>query len=74
MNTPIEETVGAMADLVTAGKVRYHGLSEAAPATISARTQLALAWVLAQGDDVVPVQGRSGAPTSRTRSVRPTSS
>jgi aryl-alcohol dehydrogenase-like predicted oxidoreductase len=32
--TPIEETVGAMADLVTAGKVRYLGLSEAAPDTI----------------------------------------
>jgi aryl-alcohol dehydrogenase-like predicted oxidoreductase len=32
--TPIEETVGAMAELVTAGKVRYLGLSEAAPATI----------------------------------------
>ena len=30
----IEETVGAMAELVTAGKVRYLGLSEAAPATI----------------------------------------
>ncbi|MCU1456148.1 MAG: NADP-dependent oxidoreductase domain protein [Actinomycetia bacterium] len=33
-DTPIEETVGAMAELVTAGKVRYLGLSEAAPATI----------------------------------------
>jgi aryl-alcohol dehydrogenase-like predicted oxidoreductase len=33
-NTPIEETVGAMADLVQAGKVRYLGLSEAAPDTI----------------------------------------
>jgi len=33
-NTPIEETVGAMADLVKAGKVRYIGMSEAAPATI----------------------------------------
>src|SRR5271157_3386298 len=33
-NTPIEETVGAMADLVKAGKVRYLGLSEAAPTTI----------------------------------------
>ena len=32
--TPIEETVGAMADLVQAGKVRYLGLSEAAPETI----------------------------------------
>ena len=31
---PIEETVGAMADLVRAGKVRFIGLSEAAPATI----------------------------------------
>jgi aryl-alcohol dehydrogenase-like predicted oxidoreductase len=31
---PIEETVGAMADLVRAGKVRYLGLSEAAPTTI----------------------------------------
>jgi aryl-alcohol dehydrogenase-like predicted oxidoreductase len=33
-NTPIEDTVGAMAGLVKAGKVRYLGLSEAAPATI----------------------------------------
>jgi aryl-alcohol dehydrogenase-like predicted oxidoreductase len=33
-NTPIEETVGAMAELVKQGKVRYLGLSEAAPATI----------------------------------------
>jgi aryl-alcohol dehydrogenase-like predicted oxidoreductase len=31
---PIEDTVGAMADLVKAGKVRWLGLSEAAPATI----------------------------------------
>jgi len=31
---PIEETVGAMSELVKAGKVRYLGLSEAAPATI----------------------------------------
>jgi aryl-alcohol dehydrogenase-like predicted oxidoreductase len=32
--TPIEETVGALADLVTEGKVRHIGLSEAGPATI----------------------------------------
>jgi aryl-alcohol dehydrogenase-like predicted oxidoreductase len=32
--TPIEETVGAMAELVRAGKVLYLGLSEASPATI----------------------------------------
>ena len=31
---PIEETVGAMAELVEAGKVRYLGLSEAGAATI----------------------------------------
>jgi len=31
---PIEETVGAMAELVAAGKVRYLGLSEASPDTI----------------------------------------
>jgi aryl-alcohol dehydrogenase-like predicted oxidoreductase len=33
-NVPVEETVGAMARLVEEGKVRYLGLSEAAPATL----------------------------------------
>jgi len=33
-NTPIEDTVGAMAELVKQGKVRYLGLSEAGPDTI----------------------------------------
>jgi aryl-alcohol dehydrogenase-like predicted oxidoreductase len=33
-DVPIEETVGAMAELVAAGKVRFLGLSEAAPDTI----------------------------------------
>ncbi len=33
-NVPIEDTVGAMAELVRAGKVRYLGLSEAGPQTI----------------------------------------
>ncbi len=33
-NTPIEDTIGAMAELVTAGKVRHLGMSEAAPATL----------------------------------------
>jgi aryl-alcohol dehydrogenase-like predicted oxidoreductase len=33
-NTPIEETVGAMAEFVQEGKVRYLGLSEAAPDTL----------------------------------------
>jgi aryl-alcohol dehydrogenase-like predicted oxidoreductase len=34
LNTPIEETVGALAELVREGKVRHIGLSEAAPETI----------------------------------------
>src|SRR5256714_5168180 len=34
LNVPIEDTVGAMADLVRAGKVRYLGLSEASANTI----------------------------------------
>ncbi len=33
-HTPIEETWGVLAELVTAGKVRYLGISEAAPATV----------------------------------------
>jgi aryl-alcohol dehydrogenase-like predicted oxidoreductase len=33
-DTPIEDTIGAMADLVKEGKVRYIGMSEAAPETI----------------------------------------
>lgn len=33
-DTPIEETMGAMADLVQAGKIRYIGLSEASAATL----------------------------------------
>lgn len=38
--TPIEETVGAMAKLVTEGKVRYLGLSEASPGTIRRAAQV----------------------------------
>ena len=99
--TPIEDTVGAMAELVEVGKVRYLGLSEAAPDTIRRAqsvhpiaalhwrrsmprfeqenfgrnmelvdrikrlaaekgctpAQLALAWVLAQRNDIVPIPG-----------------
>jgi aryl-alcohol dehydrogenase-like predicted oxidoreductase len=32
--TPVEETVGALAQLIAEGKIRHYGLSEAAPATI----------------------------------------
>jgi aryl-alcohol dehydrogenase-like predicted oxidoreductase len=34
VNTPIEETVGALADLVSEGKIRYIGLSEALPSDL----------------------------------------
>lgn len=34
VNTPIEDTIGAMADLVKEGKIKYIGMSEAAPNTI----------------------------------------
>jgi aryl-alcohol dehydrogenase-like predicted oxidoreductase len=39
-NTPIEETVGAMAQLVKEGKVRYLGLSEASPQTLRRATKI----------------------------------
>ena len=39
-NTPIEDSVGAMADLVKAGKIRYIGLSEPAAATIERAHQV----------------------------------
>lgn len=43
-NVPIEETVGAMAELVNEGKIRYVGLSEASPNTIRhARTEYPIA-------------------------------
>jgi aryl-alcohol dehydrogenase-like predicted oxidoreductase len=62
-DTPIEETVGAMADLVRDGKVRYLGLSEASPATIrrahavhpiaALQTEYSL-WTRDPEDDVLP--------------------
>jgi aryl-alcohol dehydrogenase-like predicted oxidoreductase len=62
-STPIEETVGAMAELVAAGKVRYLGLSEASPATIrrahavhpisALQTEYSL-WSRDPEDDVLP--------------------
>lgn len=61
--TPIEETVGAMAELVRAGKVRYLGLSEAAPSTIrrahavhpisALQTEYSL-WTRDAEDEVLP--------------------
>jgi aryl-alcohol dehydrogenase-like predicted oxidoreductase len=61
---PIEETVGAMAELVQAGKVRFLGLSEASPATIrranqefpiaALQTEYSL-WTRDPEDDVLPL-------------------
>jgi aryl-alcohol dehydrogenase-like predicted oxidoreductase len=61
---PIEETVGAMAEAVDAGKVRYLGLSEAAPETIrrahathpisAVQTELSL-WERGAMEEVLPV-------------------
>jgi aryl-alcohol dehydrogenase-like predicted oxidoreductase len=62
-NTPIEDTVGAMAELVKQGKVRHLGLSEAAPATIrraakvhpiaALQTEYSL-WTRDPEDEVLP--------------------
>jgi aryl-alcohol dehydrogenase-like predicted oxidoreductase len=61
---PIEETVGAMADLIREGKVRFLGLSEAAPATIrrahrehplsALQTEYSL-WTRDPEDEVLPL-------------------
>lgn len=63
-NVPIEETVGAMAELVRAGKVRHLGLSEAGPQTIrkahavhtitALQTEYSL-WSRDPEDDVLPL-------------------
>jgi aryl-alcohol dehydrogenase-like predicted oxidoreductase len=62
-DVPIEETVGAMAQLVLAGKVRYLGLSEASPKTIrrahrvhpiSALQSEYSLWTRDPEDDVLP--------------------
>src|SRR3989442_379269 len=66
---PIEDTVGAMADLVHAGKVRYLGLSEAATATIrratavhpivALQTEYSL-WTRDPEDELLPLCGELG--------------
>jgi len=63
-NTPIEETVGALSDLVQSGKIRYIGLSEAAPDTIrranavhpvtAVQTEYSL-WSRDVEDEILPV-------------------
>lgn len=66
---PIEETVGAMSELVRAGKVRYIGLSEAAPETIrrahavhavtALQTEYSL-WTRDPEEDILPVTRELG--------------
>jgi aryl-alcohol dehydrogenase-like predicted oxidoreductase len=60
---PVEDTIGAMADLVKAGKVRYLGMSEAGPQTIrrahrvhplSALQSEYSLWTLDPEDEVLP--------------------
>jgi aryl-alcohol dehydrogenase-like predicted oxidoreductase len=67
--TPIEDTVGAMAELVAAGKVRYIGLSEVAPETlrraqatapISALQNEWSLWSRDLEDDVLPTARELG--------------
>jgi aryl-alcohol dehydrogenase-like predicted oxidoreductase len=68
-NTPIEDTVGAMADLVKQGKVRYLGLSEASPRTIerahtvhpiaALQTEYSL-WTRDVEDEILPTVRRLG--------------
>ena len=59
--TPIEETVGAMAELVTAGKVRHIGLSEAAPETVRRASVVHPIAALQTELAVEPRSGRSAA-------------
>lgn len=68
-NVPIEETVGAMAELVKAGKVRYLGLSEASAATIrrahkvhpiaALQTEYSL-WTRDPEDEILPATRELG--------------
>lgn len=68
-STPIEETVGAMSRLVEEGKVRYLGMSEAAPATLrravathpiaALQTEYSL-WSREPEDEILPVCGELG--------------
>lgn len=63
-DTPIEDTVGAMADLIREGKVRFLGLSEAGPQTIrraqavhpitALQTEYSL-WTRDPEDEILPV-------------------
>ena len=67
--TPIEETIGAMKELVEAGKIRHIGLSEAGPQTIerahavhpitALQTEYSL-WSREPEDEIIPTLNRLG--------------
>ena len=69
LDTPIEETIGAMAELVKQGKVRYLGMSEAAPQTVrrahavhpitALQTEYSL-WAREPEDEIIPTCNELG--------------
>ena len=79
-NTPIEETVGALAELVADGKVRHIGLSEAGPTTIrrahavhpitALQSEYSL-WTRDPEDDVLPVLRELGHRVRALLAARP---
>ena len=79
-DTPIEETVGAMAELVAAGKVRHLGLSEAAPETIrrahavhpitALQTEYSL-WTRDPEDEILADRARARHRLRRLQPARP---
>ena len=80
---PIEETVGAMAELVEAGKVRHLGLSEASPETIrrahavhpitALQTEYSL-WTRDPEDEILPTVPRARHRLRRLQPARPRAS
>jgi aryl-alcohol dehydrogenase-like predicted oxidoreductase len=63
---PIEETIGAMAELVRAGKVRYIGVSEAAPATLRRAHAVHALTALQSEYSLWSRESRSRAPSWRS--------
>ena len=74
-STPVEDTVGALAELVTEGKVGHIGLSEASPSTIrrahavhpvsALQTEYSL-WTRDPEDELLPLLRSSASGSSRT--------
>jgi aryl-alcohol dehydrogenase-like predicted oxidoreductase len=71
-NTPIEETVGALAEQIQAGKIRYYGLSEVTPELVrrahathpltAVQSEYSL-WTRADVEELLPVQRELGIGT-----------